>query len=91
VSPVIQITLTWIICRFATGQALPFSVNARFSAPGSEVSGVLLGVGFLIVYAWSLLGYAIASGVEQRREQEARAITRSRVTQATHRDSSLAA
>jgi tetratricopeptide (TPR) repeat protein len=91
VVPVVQLTLTWLIARFALGQPLPFSVTARFAVPGSEVPGVLLGMGFVIVYAWSLLGYAVVSGVERRREAESRALTRSRVTQATQRDGSIAA
>lgn len=91
VGPVIQITLTWLIARFALGHTLPFSVTARLGTPGSEVPGTLLAVAFVVVYAWSLLGYAVVSGIERRREAEARALTRSRVTQATQRDSSIAA
>lgn len=90
-APVVLLTVAWLLGRCALGHPLPFSVSGNFALPGSEVPGVLLWCGFAFLYAWSLLGYVAVSNQERRREAEARAPVRSRVTQATRREPSVAA
>lgn len=89
--PVLLLMVTWLLGRCALGHSLPFSVSGNFALPGSEIPGVLLWGGFAFVYAWSLLGYVAVSNQERRREAEARAPVKSRVTQATRREPAAAA
>jgi tetratricopeptide (TPR) repeat protein len=89
--PVVLLACAWLLGRFALGEALPFSVSPHFALPGSDVPGALLWSGFGMIYAWSLLGYVVASNRERRREAEARRPVRARVTQATRREPTVAA
>jgi tetratricopeptide (TPR) repeat protein len=89
--PVVLLMVAWLLGRCALGHPLPFSVSGNFALPGSEVPDALLWGGFALVYAWSLLAYIAVSNQERRREAEARAPVKSRVTQATRREPSVAA
>jgi tetratricopeptide (TPR) repeat protein len=89
--PVVLLMVAWLLGRCALGYPLPFSVSGNFALPGSEFPGALLWGGFAFLYAWSLLAYVAVCNRERRREAEARAPVKSRVTQATRREPSVAA
>jgi tetratricopeptide (TPR) repeat protein len=92
VLPVVLLSLTWLLGRLALGLPLPFSVTARLALPGSGVPAVALWTGFVLVYAVSLFSYLVVTARERQREaQLEQASSRSRLTQATHRQPTLAA
>jgi len=92
VGPVVLLSLTWLLGRLALGVPMPFAVAARFAPPGSGLPPLVLWAAILLVYAGSLGGYLLVTALErQRQAQLDAAASRSRLTQATARQTTLAA
>lgn len=90
ISPVILLTITWLVVRMWSGAGAPFAAEARLWMPGHEVPTLLL-VGILaVVELWSLAGFFHQAAQERAREAQLVASQRGRFTQATHRLSNAA-
>jgi tetratricopeptide (TPR) repeat protein len=89
--PTLLIACAWLLGRLTFGFEPPFSMTPRLSQPGGEVPAVLLMVGLLVVYSFSLVGYFVVVSRERARDAQLHANTRGRITQSTRRSSNLAA
>jgi tetratricopeptide (TPR) repeat protein len=89
--PTLLISFSWLLARLAFDFSVPFSLTPRLSFPGGEVPAVVLIAGMIVVYAWSLGGYVVVVNLERAREAQLDSATRGRITQSTHRQSTLAA
>jgi tetratricopeptide (TPR) repeat protein len=89
--PTLLIACAWLLARLTFGFQSPFSMTPRLAQPGSEVPAVLLLLGLVVVYTWSLVGYFVVVSQERAREASLSASTRGRITQSTRRQPSLAA
>jgi tetratricopeptide (TPR) repeat protein len=89
--PTVLIACAWLLARLTFGFESPFSMTPRLSQPGGEVPTVLLMIGLLVVYTWSLVGYFVVVSQERMRESQLAAAGRGRITQSTRRQPTLAA
>jgi tetratricopeptide (TPR) repeat protein len=89
--PTFLIACAWLLGRLMFAFQPPFSMTPRLAQPGGEVPAVLVMVGLLVVYAFSLVGYFVVVSRERARESQLAAATRGRITQSTRRPSNLAA
>src|SRR5262249_45382091 len=89
--PVAMLSCTWLLSRLAFVGTLPFAVMPRLTIPGSELPHVFVLLALAGVYAWSLLAYGVVMTVDRQREAQLEAAAHGRITQASRRQSSLAA
>jgi Tfp pilus assembly protein PilF len=89
--PTLLIAFTWLLARLTFGFSAPFSVTPRMALPGGDIPGSLLLLGMSALYAWSLGSYLYVVARERERELHLDAASHGRITQASRRQSTLAA
>jgi hypothetical protein len=82
-TPVVLITLTWLLGRLALGEAQPFSLASRLALPGSGIPVLLLWGGLAFVYLWSLVSYLVVTSRERESEAALGAFAVGRIHQAS--------